>query len=171
MKFCLSCSEFSTSGVLFKIASSDSLECTLFAANEVYKEMLNYIQILEIFMSYKSSYKASLIDSCLIKKSMIFDFCYMGSVTDLVRYTNTNMRLSISTSTISRILRQYNMISYIAPRKPRITPKQRRVRTDWCNEHLSRSIPYWSQVIFSHDSNYEVLNQKNRIYFRDFRTD
>ena len=81
------------------------------------------------------------------------------------------MILSISTSTISRILRQYNMTSYIASRKPRITPKQRRTRIDWCNEHLSWSGQDWSNVILSDESNYEVLNQKNRILFRRFRTD
>ena len=69
MKFCLGCREFSTNGVLSKIASSITLKCTLFLANEVYKEMLNYIQLLEIFTDYKSSYKASLIDSYLIKKN------------------------------------------------------------------------------------------------------
>ena len=35
-----------------------------------------------------------------------------NSLTDLVRYVNTNMSLSISTSTISRIFQQYNMASY-----------------------------------------------------------
>ena len=94
-----------------------------------------------------------------------------NSLTDLVRYANTNMSLSISTSTNSRILRQYNMTSCIASRKPRITLKQRRARIDWCNEYLSWSIPDWSKVIFSDESNYEVLNRKNRIYFRRFRTD
>ena len=48
------------------------------------------------------------------------------SLTDLVRYANTNISLSISTATISRILRQYNITSYIASRKPRIALKQRR---------------------------------------------
>ena len=94
-----------------------------------------------------------------------------NSLTDLIRYANTNMSLSISTSMISRILRQYSMTSYTAPRKPRITPKQRRARTDWCNQHLSWSVPDWSKVIFSNESNYEVLNRKNRIYCRRFRTD
>ena len=105
----------------------------------------------------------------LIKLEQIHD--ETNSLTDLVRYANTNMSLSISTSTISRILRQYNMTSYIAPSKPRITPKQRRARIDWCNEHLSWSIPDWSKVIFSNESNYQVLNRENRIYFRRFRTD
>ena len=59
----------------------------------------------------------------LIKLEQIRD--ETNSLTDLVRYANTNMSLSISTSTISRILRQYNMTSYIASRKSSITPKQR----------------------------------------------
>ena len=105
----------------------------------------------------------------LIKLEQIRD--ETNSLTDLVRYANTNMSLSISTSTIGRILRQYNMTSYIASRKPRITPKQRRARIDRCNEHLSWSIPDWSKVIFSDESNYEVLSRKNRTYFRRSRTD
>ena len=82
-----------------------------------------------------------------------------------------NMNLSIRTSVISRILRQYNMVSYIAPRKPRITPNQRRARVDRCNEHLSCSVQGRSKVIVSDESNYQVLNRSNRIYFRQFRTD
>ena len=72
---------------------------------------------------------------------------------------------------VSHILRQYNVISYIAPRKPRITPKQRQVRIDWCNEHLSWSVRDWSMLIFSDESNYQVLNRRNQIYFRRFRID
>ena len=41
-----------------------------------------------------------------------------ASSSDLVRYVNTNLNLSIGRSTISRILQDYNMVSYIAPRKP-----------------------------------------------------
>ena len=89
---------------------------------------------------------------------------------DLVRYASTNMSPSISTSTVGRILRQYNMTSHVASRKPRITLKQR-VRIDWCNEHLSWSVPDWSKVIFSDESNHEVLNRKKKIYFRHFPTD
>ena len=105
----------------------------------------------------------------LIKLEQIRDVT--NSLTDLVRYVNTNMSLSISTSTITCILRQYNTTSCIAPRKPRITPRHRRARIDWCNEHLSWSVPDWSKVIFSDESNYEVLNRRNRIHFRRFRTD
>ena len=47
-----------------------------------------------------------------------------NSLADLARYANTNMKLSISMSTTSRILRQYSMVTYIASRMPRFTPKQ-----------------------------------------------
>ena len=63
------------------------------------------------------------------------------------------------------------MVSYIAPRKPRITPAQRRTRVAWCYEHLSWSVNDWSNVVFTDESNYEILNRKNRIYIRRFRHD
>ena len=103
----------------------------------------------------------------LIKLQQLRDDTF--SLPDLVRYARTNLNLSISTSTISRILRDYDMISYIAPRKPRITPTQRRDRLQWCYEYLNWSMEEWSNVIFSDESNYEILNRKNRIYFVDFR--
>ena len=49
-----------------------------------------------------------------------------GSLADLVRYVNTNLNSSIGRSTISHILQDYNMVSYIVPRKPRITLIQKR---------------------------------------------
>jgi hypothetical protein len=72
---------------------------------------------------------------------------------------------------MSRILQDFNMISFIAPRKPHITPAQRRSRLQWCHEHLDWSVEDWSNVIFSDESNYEILNRKNRIYIRRFRHD
>ena len=57
------------------------------------------------------------------------------SLPDLVRYTHTNLNLSIS-----RILQHYNMISYILPQKPRITPSQKRNRHQRCHEHWDWSV-------------------------------
>ena len=56
----------------------------------------------------------------LIKLEQICD--ETNSLADLVRYANANMSLSISTSTISGIPRQFNMASYIVPKKSIITP-------------------------------------------------
>ena len=62
------------------------------------------------------------------------------SLTDLVRFACTDLNLTITRQTVSRILRDFDMVSYIAPRKPRITPARRRTRVVWCYEHLSWSV-------------------------------
>jgi transposase len=105
----------------------------------------------------------------LIKLQQLRDDTYL--LTNLVRYSYTDLNFSVSRSIMSRILRDFNMISYIAPRKLRITPVQRRNRLQWCYEHLSCLVTDWSNVIFSDESNYEILNRKNRIYIRRFQHD
>ena len=93
------------------------------------------------------------------------------SLTDLVRFARTDLNLTITRQTVSRILRDFDMVSYTAPSKPRITPAQRRTRVPCCYEHLSWSVNDWSNVVFTDESNYEILNRKNRIYIRRFRYD
>ena len=93
------------------------------------------------------------------------------SLTNLVRFARTALNLTITRQTVSRILRNFDMVSYIAARKPRITPAQRRTRVACCYEHLSWSVNDWSNVVFTDESNYEILNRENRIYIRRFRHD
>ena len=113
--------------------------------------------------------KLQIVKKRLIKLQQLRD--YTCSLSDLVRYAHTELNLSISRPTICRILQHYNMISYILPRKPRITPSQKRNHLQWCYEHLDWSVKDWSNIIFSDESNYEVLNRKNRIYIRRFCND
>ncbi|CAF2865375.1 unnamed protein product [Rotaria sp. Silwood2] len=93
------------------------------------------------------------------------------SLTDLVRYVQTNLNLTVSRRTLSRILHEFDMISYIAPGKPRINYRQRCARLRWCYQHLTWPEKDWSNIIFTDESNFEVLNRKNRIYIRRFRND
>ena len=92
-------------------------------------------------------------------------------MTDLVRFARTDLSLTITRQTVSRILRDFDIVSYVAPRKPRITPAQRCTRVAWCYDLLSWSVNDWSNVVFMDESNYEILNRENRIYIRRFRHD
>ena len=94
-----------------------------------------------------------------------------ASLVDLVRYVNTNSNLSIGRSTINRILQAYNIVSYIAARKVRMTPTQRRNRLTWYYDYLNWSINDKSNVVFFDENNFEALNRKNRIYIRRFCND
>ena len=93
------------------------------------------------------------------------------SLTDLVHFACTDLNLTITRQTVSRILRDFDMVSYVATRKLQITPAQRRTRVACCYEHLSWSVNDWSNVVFMDESNYEILNRENRTYIRRFRHD
>ena len=58
------------------------------------------------------------------------------------------------------------MISYVAPKKPKITSIQRKHRVTWCCEHRGWSNNDWSQVVLSDESCFELVNRNNRIYIR-----
>ena len=62
------------------------------------------------------------------------------SLTDLVRFAPSDLNLTITRQIVSRILGDFDMVSYVATRKPRITPAQRCTRVAWCYEHLSWSV-------------------------------
>ena len=79
----------------------------------------------------------------------------------------TDLNLTISRQTVSRILHNFDMVSYIAPKEARITPAQRRTLFDYCYEHLSWSMNHWSKD----ESNYEILEPNIYIYTRRFRLD
>ena len=65
----------------------------------------------------------------------------------LVRFARTDLNLTITRQTVSRILGDFDMISSIAPRKPRIT-----TRVACSYEHLNWSVNHWSKD----KSNYEI---------------
>ncbi|CAM4966679.1 unnamed protein product [Rotaria socialis] len=53
------------------------------------------------------------------------------SLNDLVRYAQTSLNLNISRQTVSRALHEFGLVSYVAPRKPKITHQQRCYRLFW----------------------------------------
>ena len=93
------------------------------------------------------------------------------SLTDLFRFARTDLNLTITRQTISRILRDFDMFRILHLENLELLPAQRRTRVAWCYEHLSWSVNDWSNVVFMDESNYEILNRKNRIYVRRFRHD
>ncbi|CAF1396861.1 unnamed protein product, partial [Rotaria magnacalcarata] len=71
------------------------------------------------------------------------------SLNDLIRYVQTSFNITVSRRTVSRILNELDMFSYVAPRKPRINHRQQYSRLQWCYQHLSWAENDWSNVIFT----------------------
>ncbi|CAF4312678.1 unnamed protein product [Rotaria sp. Silwood2] len=89
---------------------------------------------------------------CSIKLQQLRDDTL--SLNDLVRYAQTSLNLNISRRTVSRILHEFDLVSYVAPRKPQLTHQQRRYRLFWCYKHLTWTETDWSNVIFSDEANF-----------------
>jgi hypothetical protein len=61
--------------------------------------------------------------------------------------------------------------SHVQKRKPFLSKSQIKKRRDWCKEKQSWSAQQWSQVVFSDESHFELVNRKNRVYVRRLSTE
>ncbi|CAF1910768.1 unnamed protein product [Rotaria magnacalcarata] len=101
-------------------------------------------------------------------------------------------KLNISRNCIYQTIKKFNKLHTVATkpgagRRSKLTDRQKRAiklqqvrddtlsqrysRLQWCYQHLSWAENDWSNVIFTDESNFEILNRKNRIYIRRFRND
>lgn len=81
-------------------------------------------------------------------------------------FNSRTEKISISRFTVQRVLKKKGIQSYIAARKPLLTKKQMRKRLKWCRERKHWDVEQWSKVIFSDESNYEVINRKSRVFVK-----
>lgn len=72
----------------------------------------------------------------------------------------------VSARTVRRRLYSQGIKSYVAMRRPFRTRAQVKKRLNWCNKMLLWSISQWSQIVWSDESHFELINRKNRIYIR-----
>jgi transposase len=73
-----------------------------------------------------------------------------------------------SKATISRRLLEFGLESHKAIRKPLLSVLDRRRRVKWCIERKNWTHQQWSRVIFSDESNFQIVNRKTRPFVRRF---
>jgi len=69
----------------------------------------------------------------------------------------------VSTETVRKALLEKGLKSYTATRKPLLSVLDRIKRRKWCKARLHWTIDEWRKVIFSDESNFEVVNRKTRV--------
>lgn len=74
-----------------------------------------------------------------------------------------------SRQTVSRRLLEFNLESHPETEKQLLTPQHRTARFDWCVERKNWPFEKWSQVIFSDESNFQLINRKNTPLVRRFK--
>lgn len=86
-------------------------------------------------------------------------------------FNSKSSNVSVSRETVRKMLIEKGLESHVAIRKPLLTAKDRLKRYKWCKERLNWSINDWSRVVFSDESNFEVLNRKTRVMVKRFKNE
>ena len=81
-------------------------------------------------------------------------------------FTNTPGNVSVSRWTVRRCLNKKGLDCYVAAQKPLLRVSDRLKRLKWCRERLHWSVEDWAKVIFSNESNFEVINCKSRLIIK-----
>lgn len=81
-------------------------------------------------------------------------------IRSVLRVTNN---LNISVQTVRNRLRAAGLASRVAARRPRHTPAHRAARRAWSAVHVRWTRQQWSQVLFSDESKFNLLNSDRRM--------
>jgi hypothetical protein len=69
--------------------------------------------------------------------------------------------ISISTTTVTRILKATDYRKTRPTRKPRLTTEIRKERLQWCLDHQDRTLKDWKAVIWSDKTSVMLLHRRS----------
>lgn len=75
----------------------------------------------------------------------------------------------VCANTVRKVISDRKLGSYVATKKPLLRPIDLVRRRNWCKERLHWTVDDWSKVIFSDESNFEVINRKNRVIVKRYQ--
>ena len=73
------------------------------------------------------------------------------------------LKLNISSRTVRRRLKDVNLKSCLARRKPQINKVHKRKRLAFakkCKKYVNKPLSFWKKIIWSDESKFELLNKK-----------
>lgn len=88
------------------------------------------------------------------------------SAKEIAQEINTALKNSISRQTVNRRLIDRKLCSYVAAKKPMLSRKDKVLRIKFCQKILEMPSEQLKKIIFSDESNFTILNRKNRVKIR-----
>jgi transposase len=81
-------------------------------------------------------------------------------------WIKNSLKLKVTTKTIRNRLKQANIKSYVAVKKPYVTPANIKKRLQWAKDHKGWSQDKWNSVLFSDESKITLRWQGQRLVWR-----
>ena len=88
------------------------------------------------------------------------------SAKQIAQEINLALKNQISRQTVNRRLIDRKLWYYVATRKPLLKPKDRLKRIKFCKAILKMNNYELRRIVFSDESNYTVINRKNKVIVR-----
>ena len=89
-----------------------------------------------------------------------------AGVSALSAETNSSLvEKTVSRTTINKLLRKKELNLFYAVRKPLLMLTDHQKQKKWCKERLNYSVEQWKMIIFSDESNFEILTEKAKDLF------
>ena len=70
------------------------------------------------------------------------------------------LKLNISSRTVRRRLKDVNLKSCLARRKPQINKVHKRKRLTFAKKYVNKPLSFWKKIMWSDESKFELLNKK-----------
>ena len=94
------------------------------------------------------------------------------SIAEIASDLNTALGAhQVSQSTICKLMKKKHLNSYLATKKPLLSIKDRLKRRKWCKKRAAWTVEQWRKVIFSDESNFELINRKKRAIVRRYKNE
>ena len=93
------------------------------------------------------------------------------SAKNIAQEINGTLAKPVSRRTVQRRLNDRKLYSYIAARKPALTINDRYKRIKFCRRLLQCTQETLNKIIFTDESNFEVMNRKSRVIVRRHRNE
>lgn len=80
-----------------------------------------------------------------------------------VRNIQESLQLSISDRTVRRRLREADLHSHFARKRPLINKRNKKKRLDFAKKYASKSLEFWKRVLWTDESKFELFGSKQRL--------
>lgn len=77
-----------------------------------------------------------------------------------------NRGLAVGSSTIRRYLKKMGLICRVAPRKPLLTRRHRKLRLAFARKYVGKDESFWRKVLFTDETRLAIRNDSSRVHVR-----
>ena len=86
------------------------------------------------------------------------------NATEATKALKNNLGKVVSVDTVRRVLKNAGLKSYVKPKKPNMSEKNRKARLDWALDHVNWTIDDWKRVVWTDETKINRFGSDGKTY-------